>query len=156
MRVVAVLGSLCVLAAGPASAQGYGPSITLEQARRVAAAAEADARTHNDRMVIVVVEPNGQPVLFQKMDGAIYAAVAIAQEKAKTAAAFRQPTANFQNGVKESPFILGVPGMTPIEGGVPIVADGRVIGAIGVSGSSPANDGRSARAGVAALAGAAS
>ena len=148
----AALICLLALTGSAAQAQGYGPAITLEQARRVAAAAEADARAANDRMVIAVVEPNGQPVLFQKMDGAIYAAVVIAQEKAKTAAAFRQPTANFENGVKESPFILCVPGMTPIEGGVPIVVEGRVIGAIGVSGSSPADDGRSARAGAAAAA----
>jgi uncharacterized protein GlcG (DUF336 family) len=148
----AMLAGAALWAEG-AAAQVYGPSATLDIARQVAAAAEAEARRTRDVVSIAVVEPSGQLVLFQRMDGAIYAATELAQAKARSAAAFRQPTANFQGAVKDAPYVLGAIGAVTVEGGVPLVVGGRVIGAVGVSGSSPEDDGRIAKAGAAALGG---
>ena len=149
----AVISAFVLLSAATAAqAQPYGSPLSLEQSRRVAAAAQAEAARSRDQVTVAVVEPSGQPVLLERMDGAIYASIVLAQEKARSAAAFRQPTVNFQNTAKTEPFILGVTGAAPVEGGVPIVVAGRVVGAVGVSGSSPEDDGRIARAGAAALA----
>lgn len=147
--------AVMLAAASSAAAQGYGPSVTLDAARQVAAAAEAEARRTRDVVSVAVVEPSGQLVLFQRMDGTIYAATELAEAKARSAAAFRQPTANFQGAVKDAPYVLGAIGAVTVEGGVPLVVGGRVIGAVGVSGSSPEDDGRIAKAGAAALGGAA-
>jgi uncharacterized protein GlcG (DUF336 family) len=151
-RLSLALTVAAVLAGGPAAAQSdYGPALTLEAARRVAAAAEAEARRTGDEIAVAVVEPSGQLILFQRMDGTIYAATALAQAKARSAADFRQPTLNFQTAAARNAVILGAVGAVTIEGGVPLIVDGRVVGAVGVSGSSPAHDGRIAKAGAAAL-----
>jgi len=113
----------------------YGAPITLEQAKKVAEAAEAAARKRNMNMVIAVVEPSGDLVYFLKMDGATYASIKIAQTKAMSAALFNRPTKSFRERVAKgdlSPMALA--GAVASDGGVPIIVNGKTIGAIGSSG----------------------
>ena len=113
----------------------YGAPITLEQARKVAVAAEAAAKKRNMNMVIAIVEPTGDLVYFLKMDGANYASVKVAQAKAVSAALFNRTTKSFRERVAKgdlSPMSLA--GAVASDGGVPIVVDGKTIGAIGSSG----------------------
>jgi glc operon protein GlcG len=149
-----ILASLLVLAASGASAQSYGPPITLEQARKAMAAAEAEARKMNVNLSIAIVDTGGHLVLMQRMDGAFFASARVSQDKAWSAAAYRRPGKAFQDRLAkggEEIRILRLQGASPIEGGDPIVADGKVIGAIGVSGGSGEQDGLVSRAGAAAL-----
>lgn len=113
----------------------YGPPITLEQAKKVADAAMAEAIKRNMKMAIAIVEPSGDLVYFQRMDGTQYASIQIAQDKAKSAALFRRSSQDFFNRVAKgdmSPFALR--GAVPSAGGVPIAVDGKIVGAIGTSG----------------------
>ena len=154
----ALLAVAGLLLAAPASAQApapapYGPALTLAQATRVADAAEAEARKGQVAFAIAVVEPSGQLILFRRMDGANYSATDIALDKARSAAAFRQPTKLWEDISKrpDGARILGLRHAVVIEGGVPLVAGGRTVGAIGVSGGSAQADGVVANAGAAAL-----
>ena len=127
----------------------YGPPITLEQAKKVAEGAMAEATKRNMKMAIAIVEPSGDLVYFQRMDGTQYASVQIAQDKAKSAALFRRSSKDFFDRVAKgdmSPFALR--GAVPSAGGVPIVVDGKIIGAIGTSGGA---DDAVSQAGVNAL-----
>ena len=113
----------------------YGPPITLEQAKKVADAALAEATKRNMKMAISIVEPSGELVYFQRMDGTQYASIQIAQDKAKSAALFRRSSKDFLDRVATgdmSPFALR--GAVPSAGGIPILFDGKIIGAIGTSG----------------------
>ena len=137
-----------------AQAQSYGPPITLEQARKVLAAAEAEARKINLAASIAIVDTGGHMVLMQRMDGAFFASANVAGDKAWSAAAYRRPGKAFQDRLATGGAeirILRLRGANPIEGGDPIVADGKIVGAIGISGGSGEQDGVVARAGVAAL-----
>jgi glc operon protein GlcG len=113
----------------------YGPPITLEQAKKVADAAMAESTKRNMKMAIAIVEPSGDLVYFQRMDGAQYASIQIAQDKAKSAALFRRSSKDFFDRVAKgdmSPFALR--GAVASAGGIPLVVDGKIIGAIGTSG----------------------
>ena len=113
----------------------YGPPITLEQAKKAADAATADATKRNMKMAIAIVEPSGDLVYFHRMDGTQYASIHIAQDKAKSAALFRRSSKDFLDRVAKgdmSPFALR--GAVASAGGIPIVLDGKIIGAIGTSG----------------------
>lgn len=135
-------------------AQGYGTPITLEQARKVMAGAEAEARKNNVNLSIAIVDTGGHVVLMQRMDGAFFASAQVAGDKAWSASAYRRPGKAFQDRLATGGAeirILRLRGASPIEGGDPIVADGKVIGAIGVSGGSGEQDGVVSRAGAAAL-----
>ncbi len=113
----------------------YGPPITLDQAKKAADAAEAEARKRNMIMAIAIVEPSGDLVYFRKMDGTQYASIAIAQEKARSAALFRRSSKDFFDRVAKgdlSPFALR--SAVASAGGIPIVVGGKIIGAIGTSG----------------------
>lgn len=125
--------------------------ITLVEAKTVAAAAEAEARKNGWTMVIVVVESNGAQVLAQKMDGTQYGSNEVAVKKALTAANFRRPTSVFQDAVKSGTLNAIFTGATAVEGGELLLVDGKIVGAIGVSGGTAAQDGVAARAGQAAL-----
>ena len=117
----------------------YGTPITLEQAKKAAAGAEAEAKKRNQNMAIAVVEPTGDLVYFQKMDGAQYSAIKISQAKAVSAATFGRSTKIFRERVANgdlSPMALALAGAVASDGGVPIVVNGKTIGAIGVSGGS--------------------
>ena len=156
MKVLAAscAGLVMAMAAVDAGAQAYGAPITLEQARKVMAAAEAEARKSNLNLSIAIVDTGGHMVLMQRMDGAFFASANVARDKAWSAAAYRRPGKAFQDRLATGGAevrILRLQGASPIEGGDPIVADGKVVGAIGVSGGSGEQDGMVSRAGVAAL-----
>ena len=102
-------------------------------------------------MVIVVLEPNGAPVFSEKMDGTQYGSNEVALKKAQTSANFRRPSSYFQEAVKSGTLNSIFTGATAVEGGELLLVDGKIVGSIGVSGGSAAQDGIVARAGVAAL-----
>ena len=152
------IGVLVVaLSAATASAQlpnPYGASITGENAKKVAAAALAEARKNNWNMAAAVVDPAGDLVYFEKLDGTQAASVNIAVEKARSSARFKRPTKALQDVVAaggEGLRILGLPGAVPVDGGVPILIDGKIVGAIGMSGGTSAQDGQCAAAGASAV-----
>src|SRR6187455_1361770 len=112
----------------------YGAPITLEQAKKVVAAAQAEAVRRKAKAVFAVVEPNGSLVYFERMDGVQYSSIKIAQDKAISAATFGRPTKTFRERVAKgdlSPMALA--GAVWSDGGVPILVNGQVIGAIGSS-----------------------
>ncbi len=132
----------------------YGPAITLEQAKKVAAVAEAEARKNKWNVYIVIVDSSTNLVLMQRMDDTQLGSLNVAQKKAYTAAAFRRSTKVFEDGIVAGGIgmrILGNEQAMPIEGGLPIVVNGKIIGAIGVSGVTSQQDGIIAKAGVEAL-----
>lgn len=153
--ILVALGS--VVLASAASAQmpnAYGTAINAENARKVAAAALADAKKNNWTMAVAVVDTGGQLVFFEKMDSTQTGSVEVAQAKARSAALFKRPTKAFQDALAaggEGLRILGLPGALPVEGGLPLLIDGKVVGAIGLSGGTSAQDGTVAKAGVDAL-----
>jgi uncharacterized protein GlcG (DUF336 family) len=149
-----VLALMLAATALYARAQGYGTPITLDQARKVMAAAEAEARKSNLNLSIAIVDTGGHMVLMQRMDGAFFASAQVARDKAWSAAAYRRPGKALQDRLATGGAeirILRLQGASPIEGGDPILADGKVVGAIGVSGGSGEQDGVVARAGAGAL-----
>jgi uncharacterized protein GlcG (DUF336 family) len=140
-------------AAAPTVPQ-YGTSINQEQARRAVAGAMAEARRINVPMAVAIVDTAGQLVAFEKMDNTQTASIAVAQDKAVSAAIYRRPTKAFQDGLAAGGAglrILTLRGANAVEGGIPLMADGRIIGAIGVSGGAAEQDGVVAAGGVAAL-----
>lgn len=161
---LALIAAGLVLIGGPALAQTAAPAptpapqpayssrvVTLAEAKTVVAAAEAEARKNGWTMVIVVLESNGQQVFAEKMDGTQYGSNEVALKKAHTSANFRRPTSYFQDAVKAGTLNSIFTGATAVEGGELLLVDGKIIGSIGVSGGSGAQDGQVARAGAAAL-----
>jgi glc operon protein GlcG len=151
------VGTVLVLAAGSAGAQApppYGAPITLEQAKKVIAGAEAESKKNSWNMVITVLDSGGHVVLVERMDGAQLGSIEVARDKAWSAVAFRRPTKVFEDLVGQGGpnlRLLKLSGASPIEGGIPIVVDGKVIGAVGVSGGTAPQDGQVAKAGIDAL-----
>ncbi len=132
----------------------YGPSITLAQAKRVAEAALAPAHAKGWTMVIAIVDPSGYLVYLEKMDQTQVGSIAIAESKARSAAIFKRPTQTFQERLAsggDGLLVLRLKDAIPVEGGLPIIVDGKLIGALGVSGGSSAEDEVCADAGAAAL-----
>ncbi len=139
-------------AAPPAPPPGYGAPISLEDAKKAAAGAEAEMKKNNWNLVIAVVGPSGDLVYLQKADLAAVASVTVALEKAKTSATFRAPTKAFMDRLANGEtYLLRLPGATPVAGGLPIIMGGKVVGAIGISGASSLQDHQAAQAGVDAL-----
>jgi glc operon protein GlcG len=133
--------------AGPPPA--YGNAISVEQAKKVAAAAIAESRKNNWFMVISIVDPAGELVYFERMDNAQYASIQISQGKARTAAKFKRETKVFADAMATGAnFYLSFDGLVASPGGVPIVDGGKIIGAIGVSGATGAQDHQVAKAAV--------
>jgi uncharacterized protein GlcG (DUF336 family) len=129
---------------GSSSAQTQLPTkrmLTLEVARRVAAAAEAEARANKWAVSIAVVDDSGQLMLFQRMDGAKLVATDISMRKARTAVYFQGPTKDLEAEVAGGrTALLPIDGFMPLEGGVPLLSGGQLVGAVGVSGVSGAQD----------------
>ncbi|OAI50148.1 hypothetical protein AYO46_02865 [Betaproteobacteria bacterium SCGC AG-212-J23] len=137
-----------------ASFMPYGEPIKLEQAKKAADAALADATKRGWPMCIAVVAPSGDLVYFVKMDDCQYASIAIAQHKAKAAATFRRATVNFERLLGRGPFfsyLATLDGVIASRGGNPIVVNGKIIGAIGVSGGTGSQDDAVSTAGAAAV-----
>jgi glc operon protein GlcG len=114
-------------------------ALTLEAAKKISDAAAAEARRNNAGGAIAVVDDGGHLIYLERLDNTFPAAASVATDKARTAAQFRMPTRNFENAIKNGRIaIVGVPQITPFQGGVPILVDGQVIGAVGVSGAASA------------------
>ena len=127
--------------------------LTLGAAKKIAGAAEAEATKRGATVVIAVVDDGGHLILLERLDDTQVASVEVAIGKARTAAIFRRPSKVFEDQVREGRVAaLALPGATPLQGGVPIIANGKVIGAIGVSGNTPQEDEDIAKAGAAATA----
>ncbi len=132
----------------------YGPAITLDAARKVMAAAEAEAARNRWPMVIAIVDSTGHLVMLHRMDQAQYGSSKIAPLKAETALDFRRATKVFEDGIASGGAgvrLVTMPNVLALEGGLPILQNGEVIGAIGVSGMRSDQDAQVARAGIAAL-----
>ena len=148
-----ILTVLIALAAAPAFAQmpnPYGASISLENARKLAALSVAEAGKNGWKMAVAVVDTAGDLVYFEKMDGTQVASVNIAQDKARSAVRFKRPTKAMQDvlaGGGAGIRFLALQGAVPVEGGLPIVMDGKIVGAIGASGGTSEQDGQAAKAG---------
>ena len=129
-------------------------TLTLEVARQVAAAAEKHARENKWNVCIAIVDDGGHLIYFQRLDGTQYGSVNVSQRKAQTAIGFKRPSKTFEEGVAGGRnALLGLPGAVPLEGGLPLVIEGEMIGAIGVSGVTAQQDGMIAQAGADSLAG---
>ena len=127
-------------------------ALSLEDAKRVAAAARAEAEKNGWAIVIAVVDDGGHLMYLERMDGTQKASSRIAEEKGRTAILFKRPTKAIEDNVLEGRTVMmGLPGAVPLEGGVPLVKDGQFLGGIGVSGVQSFQDGIVARAGAAAL-----
>lgn len=151
------IGTALVLTAATAGAQGpppYGPGITLDQAKKAMAGAEAEAKKNNWPVVITILDSGGNLVMTQRLDGAQFGSVEVAREKAYSAVAFRRPTKVFEDLVAQGGAnlrLLKLSGANPLDGGLPIVIDGKIAGGIGVSGVTGAQDAQIGKAGVDAL-----
>ena len=132
----------------------YGASVTLENAKKVAAPALAEAAKNNWTIAVAIVDPSGNLVYYEKMDNTQLGSAHVAVEKARSAAMFKRPTKAFQDAVAnggEGLRTLALPGAVPLEGGFPLLIDGKIVGAIGVSGMTSAQDAQCAKAGADSL-----
>jgi glc operon protein GlcG len=139
---------------GPERPPPYGPPISLADAKRVMAAAEALAERRDWPVVIAIVDSTAHLVILHKRDQAQLGSVTIAQAKAETAVNFRRPTKAFQDAIAEGGVglrMVSMPWVSVLEGGLPIMVKGEVVGGIGVSGMQSTQDAEVARAGIAAL-----
>jgi len=158
MRSLKFAAVLCVVAlfiAGAAFAQQmpnpYGPNINLAAAKKVAAAAAAKAMEMKVNMVIVVVDTGGQLVYLERFDVVQWGSIDVAIHKAKASVQYKRATLALENAVKANVTYLTLDGVSAIEGGVPIIEGGKIIGAIGCSGGSSVQDGQVAGAGAAVI-----
>lgn len=128
-------------------------ALTLSAAKQIAAAAESHAKENKWNVCIAILDDGGHLLFFQRADGTQTGSIAVAQKKAQSAIAFKRSTKVFEEGVAGGRnALLALPGVIPVEGGLPLVVDGETIGAIGVSGVTSQQDGMIAQAGVEALA----
>jgi len=132
----------------------YGPSISLDNAKKVAAAALSEVRKNNWTMAVAVVDTNGDLVYYEKLDDTPIGSAIVCQEKARSAARFKRPTKAFQDMLAaggEGVRVLRIRGAVPVDGGLPVMMGGKVVGGIGLSGGTSAQDGQCAKAGVDAV-----
>ncbi len=153
LPILPLLLLAAILAPGAARAQTMQVrALSLDGAKRMAAAAEAEALRNQWPVAIAVVDAFGGLVYFQRIDGTQPASLDIAVQKARTAARFKRPSKVLEDAVAAGRTgLLGVGDMLPLEGGIPVTLDGEVIGAIGVSGVTSQQDAQVAQAGLAAL-----
>jgi len=144
------------LAAGPAFAQQtaaappYGPPITLDDAKRAMAAAELEAAKNSWQVAITILDSGGNLVMFHKVDNTQLASIGASEGKARTALTFKRPSKALDDAIAAGGAglrLLAVKDITPLEGGLPIVLDGKIIGAVGVSGALSSQDAQVAKAG---------
>ncbi len=156
LRTVLAL-ALAVSCASSALAQApmsYGPTITADTAKKLAAPALAEAKKNNWAMAVAIVDPSGDLVYFEKMDDTQAGSTVVAVDKARSAARFKRETKAFQDALAAGGVglrILALDGAVPIEGGIPLIVGGKIVGAIGASGGTSEQDGVVARAGANAL-----
>ena len=144
-----VLGSALAQMPNP-----YGPPISLENAKKVAAPALAEAAKNNWNMAVAIVDPSGNLVYYEKMDNTQLGSANVSIDKARSAALFKRPTKALQDALAaggEGLRVLRIQGAFPLEGGIPLLMDGKIVGGIGVSGGAPSQDGQCAKAGADAI-----
>jgi glc operon protein GlcG len=132
----------------------YGPPITVENAKKAAAAALAEAVKNHWTMAVAIVGPDGTLIYYEKMDNTQLGSANVSINKARSAALYKRPSKAFQDSLASGGAgmrVLGLEGAVPVEGGIPILSDGKIIGAIGVSGDTSDHDGVCATAGAAAI-----
>jgi len=141
--------ALCSMAALAQLPNPYGANISLEAAKKAAAPALAEARKNNWTMVVVIVDAAGDLVYYEKMDNTQLGSSKVAIDKARTAVRYKRPTKAMQDALAAGGAglrVLGLEGATPVEGGIPLISDGKIVGAIGVSGDTSDHDGVCAKA----------
>jgi glc operon protein GlcG len=148
--IVALMFVPCVVAGAFGQMPNpYGLSITLENAKKAAMPALAEAAKNNWAMAVAIVDPAGNLVYYEKMDNTQLGSANVAIDKARSAVLFKRPTKALQDALAaggEGLRVLRLQGATPVEGGIPLVSDGKIVGAIGVSGATSAQDGQCAKA----------
>ncbi len=128
----------------------YGLSISVDDAKKAAAPALAEAARNNWKVAVAIVDPAGTLVYYEKMDNTQLASANVSIDKARSAARFKRPTKAFQDALAaggEGLRVLGIEGAVPVEGGFPLVMGGKIVGAIGVSGATSAQDAQCSKAG---------
>jgi glc operon protein GlcG len=157
-KTAALAVAACVMAGFPALVHAqpmpnpYGAPVATEVAKKAAAAALAEARKNSWTVYATVVDTGGVVVYVERIDGTQTGSAEASLEKARTSAAFKRPTKAFEDVVNGGKLnYLKLPGAMPLEGGVPLLQDGKIVGAIGVSGATSAQDGQCARAGADAV-----
>ena len=152
--LVLILGVCTSISALPQMPNPYGQPISLEQAKKVAAPAIAEALKINLTVAVAVVDTSGNLVYYEKMDNTQLGSAQVAISKARSSAVFKRPTKVFEDVLTAGGSglrVLGLPGVVPLEGGVPLLLDGKIVGAVGVSGATSAQDAPCAKAGAEAL-----
>jgi glc operon protein GlcG len=154
------------LSAGPALAQQppapapsavtlpYGPAITLDQAKRAMAAAELEAAKNSWQVAITILDSGGNMIMFHRVDNAQLSATTVSEGKARTALEFKRPSKALDDAIAAGGAgmrLLALKDITPLEGGIPVIVDGKIVGAIGVSGALSSQDAQVAKAGADAL-----
>jgi glc operon protein GlcG len=131
----------------------YGAPISLERAAAAIAAAIAEARKHDWKLNVAVVDSGGNLVAFQRMDGAQLASIQVSEHKARAAATFRRETKAFENAIQQNNFnyIMTIDGVIASRGGIPLVEGGKLIGAIGCSGGTGSQDEAACKVGAATV-----
>ncbi len=146
---LATLAALFCGSTAPAAELATKKALTLEVAKQLSAAAESFAAKNKFTMVITIVDDGANVIYLERMDETQIGSIEVALEKAKSAVNFKRPTKAFEDTVVGGRnTILKLPGSMPVEGGVPLMVDGKLIGAIGVSGGTSAQDGQTAAAAV--------
>ena len=151
--LMAVLPALLLLLCLPAFGQlATKKAITLELAKKIAAAAEAEARKNNWTVVVSIVDDGANLVYLGRMDNTQIGSIEVSIQKARTAVSFKRPTKAFEDMIAGGrTALLGLPGAVPIEGGLPLIVNGQIVGAIGISGATSQQDGVVAKAGADAV-----
>jgi glc operon protein GlcG len=165
LRMLA-LACAFALSAGPGLAQAptspapsavtlpYGPAITLDQAKRAMAAAELEAAKNSWQVAITILDSGGNMIMFHRVDNAQLSATTVSEGKARTALEFKRPSKALDDAIAAGGAgmrLLALKDITPLEGGLPVVVDGKIVGAIGVSGALSSQDAQVAKAGADAL-----
>jgi glc operon protein GlcG len=156
MKRAACVAGLALVASAASQAQlADKKALTLQIAKQVAAAAEQAATANHNHMFVLIVDDGGNLMYMERMDDAQLGSFNVALGKARSAVFFKRPTKMFEDAVIKNGYtpILKLPEAMPIEGGIPLMFDGHILGAIGVSGGTPQEDGKAAQAGADAFPG---
>ena len=151
--LIALTLAFCALGM-EAQMSNYGAPVTVDNAKKAAAAALAEAVKNHWNMAVAVVDPNGTLIYYEKMDNTQNGSADVAIDKARSAALYKRPTKALQDALASGGAgirVLALRGAVPVEGGVPIIMDGKIVGAIGVSGAQSDQDGQCATAGASVL-----
>ena len=154
LACVLALSAGSALAQAPVASPPYGPPITLDQAKRAMAAAELEAAKNSWQVAITILDSGGNMIMFHRVDNAQLSATTVSEGKARTALEFKRPSKALDDAIAGGGAgmrLLALKDITPIEGGLPVVVDGKIIGAIGVSGALSSQDAEVAKAGADAL-----